>query len=227
MFNLTHIYAISWGNWWNSMLSFISQVSPLIQLLSTLAILAYVVLTWRIARGTMKSATVSEKMLSEMESSRVQQTSADIVVYFDIDPVRWVINFIVRNIGRSIARQVKLEIDPPLRSSIKRDFTSASWATKGIGSLHPDGQFSTMLDFVREYFHNDELPRRYFVKASYINGANGERVESTYDLDLGPYENVLALKETGMTDLVRQLRDITGHLRSLSQSMQSLAKKVK
>ena len=82
------------------------------QILTLIALVIYVVKTWHIASATKVAAGVSALSLQEMKEARDQEIAPYVVVYFDMPRGEHFIYLVVKNIGRSIARDVQTPIQP-------------------------------------------------------------------------------------------------------------------
>ena len=88
-----------------------------VQILSLIFLIVYVIQTWRMAAATKRAAEASEKTLQEMKAMRDQETAPYVIVYFEIPSGTSLIYLIIKNIGKTVANGVRLEFNPPLKSS--------------------------------------------------------------------------------------------------------------
>jgi len=195
----------------------------LTQILTLIFLIVYVVKTWHIAsatkesaKATEKSADISRQTLDEMKESRDQETAPYVVVYFDVLSYPQLILLAVKNIGKSIANNVKLEFDPQLKSSIK-PINEASFIKNGIGSMPPGYEILAILDGPN-YFMDISNPLIYKVKVSYSGGILSEPRFNEYVLDL----TALKLTPLGfktMTNLVNKIEELTKSVNSIAEKL--------
>jgi len=68
------------------------------------------------ASSTRESAKASEKMIEEMKDARDQESAPYVVPYININ--KHMIFFGIKNIGKSVAKNIKIKVEPDLKSSI-------------------------------------------------------------------------------------------------------------
>ena len=101
---------------------FMDYLIAIIQLLTLIGLIIYVVKTWQIAaatknaaQATNRSAALSEKVIEEMKAARMQESAPQVIIYIDMpDSSNWALYLVAKNIGKSVAKNVQFNLDPPL-----------------------------------------------------------------------------------------------------------------
>lgn len=86
-----------------------------IQLLSLIALVVYVIKTAEVAEGTRKSAQAMDRSVAEMVEDRDQQIAPYVVVYFDNQTDSPIFDLVIKNTGRTAARNVEIAFDHPCK----------------------------------------------------------------------------------------------------------------
>jgi hypothetical protein len=163
------------------------------QIATLIALIVYVIKTWHIASATKESAEASKLVLEEMRESRDQETAPYVVAYFDELPNTQNIFLIVKNIGKSIALNVKLEFDPSLENvSSQHKVSNIAFIKDGISSMPPGYEIKTFFDNAAGYFSKN-LPLIYKVKISYIGGVKSTERFYEQIMDLSALKGLIYL----------------------------------
>jgi hypothetical protein len=208
----------------------------LIQIITLIALVVYVIKTWHIAsateraagvteqmaQATKKSTELSEGMLTEMRDARDAESAPYIVAYIDIPYDKaGLLYFVLKNVGRSVAHDIRMEFDPPLVNTLKIGIDKMPMFTNGIGSLPPGHELKTFFDGGISYFAAG-LPKYYKVRISYTGGMKSGRRTIDTQIDLGAFENLHYGVEKSFTNLVEQVEKVAEHSGKLSQQVERL-----
>ena len=135
------------------------------------------------AKATQDSARAAENTVQEMKAAREEESAPFVVVYFNYIHSRYQsLYLVVENIGKSIARNIKLEFTPSLQvSQHNRDRIENNTLLKnGIKSLVPNYKIPIPFDFLIPYIQAN-LPMEYTVTVTYW-----ELVSSADSLGISP-----------------------------------------
>ncbi len=174
----------------------------IIQTLSLVALVFYVWKTWQIAAATRESAETYEQILREMRDAREAEVAPYVVVYFDIDRSRDALYLIIKNVGKSLARNVKLQFSPALKNTQKNPLHSvpkvedSPLVKNGIESMPPGFQLRLVLDRAGAYMNTSLttegfVPMVYYVTVTYTGGLRPDVTTMQYTIDLNPYRGFL------------------------------------
>lgn len=133
---------------WNMVLA-IANIATLI------AIIIYVIKTSEMAKATREYAKISKETLEEMRDTRDQTTAPYIVCYFEFKQNSMYL--VVKNIGKGLAENVKIELDPSLINFRGENLSETSIFRHGISSMPPGYEIKTFVDLPFKYFEK-KLP---------------------------------------------------------------------
>jgi hypothetical protein len=127
----------------------------------------------------------------------------------------------VKNVGKSPAKDVKLEYAPLLRSTLFEQSDAPEFIARGIGVLPPGYEIRTALDNFAARM-DAKLPMHYAVEVSYSGDiAQGRRV-SKQEIDLAAYRGIVSIEDGTMDDLLLAVQHIADHERSSSQTLERI-----
>lgn len=153
------------------------------------------------------------------EARRLRQEQSRPWVSVDFEfPKPSLVNLVIANFGRTVARDVTLEFDPPPTRAIeaKRSHESGTLAesvllTSGIPTLPPGKRVVSLFDSLIERDGGDH-PERYTVVVRFADYDRKRRYESTYELDLGFYLGLDVLLDKDLTDLIKSVDGVRQEL---------------
>lgn len=165
--------------------------------------------------------------LQEMKEARDQDTAPYIVAYFDVElPF---IYFVVKNLGESVAEEIKLDITPPLTSSEpKNEFRELPFIKDGIGALAPGSEIRIFFDSTIGYFRvNDPLPLRYDITISYHGGLQPDQRSNRMILDLSTYKGTGYFIRKDINDLVKSVEELVREYKETKEALEEIAETLK
>lgn len=189
----------------------------LVQILTLICLVVYVIKTWEMASATRDTAKTSEDTLKEMKEAREQENAPYIIVYCEVPiPYDTMIYLIVKNIGKSIAEDVKIKFTPDLSSSVEytNDFNinDATFIKEGIKSMHPEYVIKTVLGNSVEYFKKG-LPLKYEVEISYVNSTTKREIKTSQIIDLYAIKQLNYTKKFDLNDLVIEVKNLAEEIK--------------
>lgn len=144
----------------------------------------------------------------EARTLREQQTRPFVVVDLDTQSHPPIIGLSVANIGQTVARNVRVVFEPPLRTTFYPDqaWPPSSLFSKGIPTLPPNKKIETLLDNGPDRFQA-KLDDAYTAVVTY--GGDGEATYlDTYILDIGMFYGLEYIPLRGLSDIHKELRQI-------------------
>jgi hypothetical protein len=166
---------------------------------------------------------ISAGVLRQMQDTSEQEIAPYMVAYFDIPYGQPVIYLVIKNLGRSVAEDVKLEFDPPLRNTVKDEIEQLPLLTGGIGSMPPGHEVRAFFDVTTAYYDESKnLPMNYDVTITYSGGLGGDSHSVYQRLDLSMYKGLGYLREKGIEDLVTQVEKIAGANKKMEENLSKL-----
>ena len=189
-----------------------------IQLLSLIALVVYVIKTAEVAQGTWKSAQAMDRSVAEMVEDRDQQIAPYVVVFFDHQTDSPIFDLVIKNTGRTAARDVEVTVEPPLQTSLKNyDIEQLAFIHQVIPTLPPEYEIRASVDVIDNALKSVTLPKQYRVKVTYSGGIKAEKREAEYILDLNIFNGILETHTRSLTDLTKAVEKISDKLDELAK----------
>jgi len=190
-----------------------------IQLLSLIALVAYVIKTAEMAEGTRQSAQAMDRSVAEMVEDRDQEVAPYVVVFFDHQTDSPIYDLVIKNTGRTAARNVEIVFDPPLQTSLKNyDIEQLAFIHQVIPTLPPDYEIRAAVDVINNSVKSETLPKQYRVRVTYSGGIKTGIREAEYLLDLNVFKGILETHTRSLSDLTRAVEKISDKLDDLAKS---------
>lgn len=190
-----------------------------IQLLSLIALVVYVIKTAEVAQGTWKSAQAMDRSVAEMVEDRDQQIAPYVVVFFDHQTDSPIFDLVIKNTGRTAARDVAIAFDPPLQTSLKNyDIEQLAFIHQVIPTLPPEYEIRASVDVIKNVLNSETLPKQYRVKITYLGGIKSDQREAEYILDLNVFNGILETHTRSLTDLTKTIEKISDTLDELTKN---------
>ena len=175
--------------------------------------------TLLVAMLTFLNVHLTKKSIDEMRATRISQTRPYIIVDFDIREGTHVIDLVIRNLGKGVAKEPKFTFDPPLRDSRGRILSEMPIFKGKLDFVPPDKEIRQVFDSAISYFGaTPRLPTTFAVSISYFDEKKESEYSDSMNLDLSIYEGLVHIKKKGMNDLVRQMEKIVSELRKVVRS---------
>jgi hypothetical protein len=157
------------------------------------------------------AARVAWSQAREARRLREQQNRPFVVIDFDIE--RGVETFLeISNLGTSLARDVKFEIDPPLASSVDVPVEKFKMLNEGIATLAPGKRLRTFFDMGFQRVNSD-LPMAYTATVRYKDEDGKRSFKETLDLDLELFMYLETATRRDVHDVNERLKEIRDALR--------------
>lgn len=218
-----------------------------IQVATLVGLLLYVYKTWQIASATREEAELSRKstqlsqksielsqhVLEEMRAARGQEIAPQVLAYVDMPYGNWVLFFVVKNVGRTSAKDIKFHFQPELQSgwgNRAHEF-DISFLKNGISSLAPGQELRVVFDVMSNYFDGSavkllegSLPSAYTVRVTYRGGLLPDELHSTEQvIDLSMFKDIGVLQEKGEKDLIKAIESLAQSSERIRRSLNEIA----
>lgn len=156
------------------------------------------------------AALVAWKQVKEARTLRRERNRPFVVVDFDLDESKgYLIFFEVANVGNSLARDIRIEIDPPLESAIDVEIDKLKMLNEGIATLPPGKRLRTFFDMsFRRNEDRQNLAMNHVATVEYTDEKGKRPFKETYNLDLDQYMNMQFVTKRGLHDIYEQLEKI-------------------
>ncbi|WP_033280182.1 hypothetical protein [Streptomyces sp. NRRL F-525] len=175
---------------------------------ATVATAIFTIFTVGIA---LAAALYAKQQVDLARQLREEQAQPFVVVDFADNPVmRQGIDFVVENMGQTLARNVKIVVDPPFATTFDQygyPLKDAPLITEGIPSLPPRKRITALFDGAPER-RESGLPMKYTATVRFEDAHGRAQEPLTYILDLSIRYSLLSPTEYGMSDAAEALRKI-------------------
>lgn len=172
--------------------------------------LFYVVYTKKILFATIET-------VKQAEITRRENTKPDIIVYFDTDKLN-VLNLIVKNIGKSVAFNVQINLEKT-QGLIKEDyFRNIYFLNNPIPTFAPEQSIDSFCGLFRELKDENEKFPIFKVTVSYQD-SEGNQFKNDYLLDLNMYKGILQIENKSVHDLTKEIGKMRNTLEKIERSI--------
>jgi hypothetical protein len=163
------------------------------------------------------AAFVAWRQVREARELREEQQRPFVVVDFDLQ--NGYMTFLeVVNLGTSLARDVRIEIDPPLASASDVDFADLKMLNEGIATLAPGKKYRTFFDMGFRRAKSD-LPMNYTAFVSYTDEKGRRSFNETLNLDLDLFMNLVSITRHDVHDVNKRLEEIRDLLKKWTSNL--------
>lgn len=151
------------------------------------------------------AAIFAWRQVREARELREEQNRPFVVVDFDCEQ-GYMMYLEVVNMGTSLARDVRIKIDPPLESAIDIDVGKLKMLNEGIATLAPGKKYRTFFDMG---FRRAEAERDYTmnhtVRVRYKDEKGKRSFDEMLNLDMDQYINMNTVTRHGLHDIHKEL----------------------
>lgn len=160
--------------------------------------------TWTTAIILLATLIYAALQVREMRTLRREQVRPWIVVRFHL---RSIIAFIaVENLGTTVARNVRLQFEPPLESTLGPRIRDAALLAEPIPNLAPGERRLALVERMPDRLES-ELPLRHKVMVLYQDHNGKELPAETFHLDFASYRNDI-IPDKSIHDLATELEKV-------------------
>jgi len=158
------------------------------------------------------AAVFGRRQFNEAKELREAQTRPFVVIDLG-SSAHTLFDLVVKNIGPTLARNVRFEFNPPIRSTDDTlDPNKLKMFREGISTLAPGKEIRTLFE-KGPARHESELPDTYEVTVSYTDQTGKRNYEEKIDLDFGLYWDRPTVSRRDVHDLHKQLETIAKEIR--------------
>ena len=166
------------------------------------------------------AAVYARGQVKASRESAETQTRPFVVVDLDFDKEPPLMYLTIENVGRTVASDVLLSFDPPLRSSFDKEGTAAvrdlALLSRPIATLPPGKKYEVLLDVGHQRAGadlDDEYQATIFYDGNPPGAKKPKRYKSTYVLDIGLLWGLEYTVRRGTKDIYEQLKKLTDEAR--------------
>ncbi len=140
----------------------------------------------------------------------------------DLPYGEFIMYLVIKNFGKMVAKNVKLEFEPRLKNSSGEDINDTPLIKKGIDSIPPGYEIKTFFDSTMQYFKNDN-PLSYVAKVTYMGGIQDKIWTTQQTLDLSVYKGLISTHKKGINELVKEIEKIESHNEKISRALEEIS----
>lgn len=154
------------------------------------------------------AAIFASRQVKEARELREEQNRPFVVVDFDVEG-GYMVYLEVINMGTSLARDVRIEIDPPLESAIDIEISKLKMLSEGIATLAPGKKYRTFFDMsFRRNEDRPDLPMNHIARVRYWDEKHKREFDETLNLDLDQYMHINTVTRHGLHDIHKEVEKI-------------------
>jgi hypothetical protein len=172
------------------------------------------------------AALYAKRQVDDNRLARREQVQPYVVVDIEPSPAsRQILEFVTRNTGATIAREVMIESSPPLPSIADYSLTDSVLMTDGLPMLAPNQElrffFAPAEDLVKA-----GGPLRYDITVTFKD-LHGTPHTMNYTIDLAVLTSQWYVTVLGIHDLAKSTKSLAGDVRKLVGEVHDLNKTAK
>jgi len=193
-----------------------------VQIASLVFLIIYVIKTWEMASATRKAAEATEKSVLEMREQRDAEVAPYIVVYLHSEgAILGILSLVIKNTGRTVAKNVKISFDPPLQTRFP-DLLKKVLPPDGIPSIPPGYEIKTTLDNFAEY--KKSKPMAFDVTVTYSGGVSNKLREDKYHLDLELFRGIVySVENKPLSETAKAIKELNSSTEAVIEELQKVS----
>lgn len=165
------------------------------------------------------AAVFAWRQVREARVLREEQNRPFVVVDIEVES-GYMMYLEVVNMGTSLARDVRIEIDPPLESAIDIQVGKLKMLNEGIATLAPGKKYRTFFEMsFRRNEDRPDLPMNPTARVRYWDEKRKRPFDETLILDMGQYMHMHTVTRHGIHDVHKQLDSIQKTLKGWSANL--------
>ncbi len=198
-------------------------VISIAQILILVTLIIYVIKTWRLSTATQAAAEIFALSLQVMKEAKDQEIAPYIVVYFDIAHEDKIIFLVVKNIGKSTARDVRIQFKPKLIGNSGEDISELSIIKNGIPYLSPNQEIRTFVDSTTAFFFERiDQPLTYELKISFFGGLKDSQRITDQVLDLTADKRLSTIVQSAGLNLINEVEKDSQNIERINKELSIL-----
>lgn len=164
-----------------------------------------------IALGVLSMALITKSMIQELHSLREAEFRPFLTMDFIVTYGKPWIHLVVKNLGKEMATDVRIELEPQLLDWKGRSLQDSSELQKAMRFMPPGKEVRFFVGVADEYF-GQQKPMAFHANISYANPGGTRTFHEEAELDLSNYEEFASLTTKDMNQLTSKLDDLTKSL---------------
>ncbi|MFE2646697.1 hypothetical protein ACFXDO_29675 [Streptomyces nigra] len=170
------------------------------------------------------AALYAKQQVDLARQLREEQAQPFVVVDFQDNAV-WskAIDFVVENMGQTLAKNVRIKLDQQFESTLDGDgfpLRDSPLMTQGIPSLPPRKRITALFDVSHDRY-SAGLPMKYTATVEFQDSHGKDQEPLVYILDLSTRHDLLQIAEYRMHDAAKALREMSKTLKETRNDLRS------
>jgi hypothetical protein len=195
----------------------------IVQILILVSVITYLIKTWRSSSATQSAADVFALSLQVMKEARDQEIAPYIVVSLDVPQGEQTLFLIVKNIGKSTARNVKIQFSPKLVDNGGDDLSELPLLKDGIAAFPPNHELKIFVDSTAAFFFgNNERSLKYETNVSFYGGLKDTQRVFEQTLDLTSIKKMSKMNQRSSHELSKDVDKIAVSIERISKELAAL-----
>lgn len=183
------------------------------------------VLTLVYVAATILILSANLKSVKEMKKSREEENRPYVIVYFE-SKTTGPTNLIVKNIGKTIAKDTRIQIEPGLDYPKTKPISQSNLLNKPIPDIPPNYEYKAFVGMSWDLKNGDKGYPVYKAKVTYKGYDNNLLYDENYIMDLNFQSGLLFLAEKEINDLAKDFSDFKKESKKQLSSISSSLKKI-
>lgn len=156
-------------------------------------------------------ALITKSMIGELHALREAEFRPFLTMDFTVTYGKPWIHLVVKNLGKEMATNVRLELEPQLLDWKGRSLQDSSELQKALRFMPPGREVRFFVGVADEYF-GQAKPMAFHADIWYSNAGATKEFHEEAELDLSNYEEFAAITTKDMNELATKLDDLAGSL---------------
>jgi len=191
----------------------------IVQVLTLGALVVYVWKTWEMASATRSS-------VEEMRAARLAESRPYVLLFAEMNSVDpFFFDLVLRNFGKTGARDVSVTIDPPLQASWDGPLKCA-FLSRPVGFLAPGAELRTHFDSSAGYFGKN-LPGHYTVEVGYKDERGRASYAENLVLNVDQFRGLSWLGRKDLGDIHKALEALRKNAEKTNENLTSVAESLR
>jgi hypothetical protein len=196
---------------------------PITEILILLALIIYIIKTWRLSSATQAAAEVFALSLQVMKEARDLEIAPYIIAYIDISFEDKILYLVIKNIGKSTAKDVRIQCKPKLIGNSGEDISELTIIKNGIASLSPNQEIRIFVDSTTAFFlEQPDQSLIYELKISFYGGLKDTQRTTDQILDLTADKRLVNMIQNNGHSLISKVEKLGKNIEQISKELSVL-----